>query len=128
MYVLLKVSENVNQLKFVLLLNKCTSKLLQIKCSVFCVLDKSNLVHPILSLISYSYILKTFDLMIKVLSFVSKPVPLRMICNLPFSQDELIHPDIHHQSAGSQLLAAERAAEVNILLISISESVLVDDY
>ena len=28
MCVLLKVSENVNQLKFVLLLNKCTSKLL----------------------------------------------------------------------------------------------------
>ena len=125
MYVLLKVSENVNQLKFVLLLNKCTSKLLQIKCSVFCILDK---VHPILSLIGNSYILKSFDLMIKVLSFVRKSVPLRMICNLPFSQDELIHPDIHHQSAGSQLLAAERAAEVNILLILISESVLVSDY
>ena len=84
---------------------------------MFCMLDKSNFVDSILSLISYSYILKSFDLMIKVLSFVSKPVPLRMIYNLPFSQDELIHPDIHHQSAGSQLLAAERAAEVKYLLI-----------
>ena len=81
--------------------------------------------HPILSLISNSYILKSFDLMIKVLSLVSKP--LRMIYNLPFSQDELIHPDIHHQSAGSQLLAAERAAKVNILLISISIGNFLED-
>ena len=48
--------------------------------------------------------------MIKVLSIVRKSVPLRMIYNLPFSQDGWIHPDIHHPSAGFQLLAVEKAS------------------